>query len=215
MAGLIEKDIRLLLGRKQNIILILLLAIVLGLTQEGTFILGYLPFLGMLMTTGTIAYDELDNGFTFLMTLPIDAKTYVKEKYLFCLSGALISWFIAVILYFLSWQMRGEKIDLMNEIPLVASFIPIVILFMAIMIPIQLKFGAEKSRIVLLIIFGIIILVAFLIANMIGSETINQIYMKIDTMDVKDLAFGGILFVILATALSYKISCKIMKNKEL
>ncbi|MGN0367798.1 MAG: ABC-2 transporter permease, partial [Wujia sp.] len=79
MAGLIEKDIRILLRRKQALFLFFALAVVLGYTQGGTFILGYLPLLIMLLAMGTIAYDELDNGYTFLFTLPIDVKTYVRE----------------------------------------------------------------------------------------------------------------------------------------
>lgn len=124
----------------------LAIAIVLGFTQGGTFILGYLPFLGMILTISTISYDEIDNGHTFLMTLPIDTKTYVKEKYLFCISGASISWIIAVALYFASGYIHGEKVAIINEIPIVITFLAVVVLFMSIMIPFQLKFGAEKSR---------------------------------------------------------------------
>ncbi len=215
MAGLIEKDMRLLLRRKNTFVLFLALAVALGLTQKGTFILGYLPFLGMILTISTITYDEIDNGYRFLMTLPVDAKTYVKEKYLFCISGTFISWILAVVLYFISGQIRGEKIAIIDEIPIVASFLPAVILFMVIMIPIQLKFGAEKSRIVLFIIFGIITAISFLFVRVIGTEIINQIIVKINHMDETGIMLSGILFAILAAVLSYLISCKIMQNKEL
>ena len=43
MAGLFEKDIR-LLTQKTDPRSFLALAVVIGFTQEGTFILGYLPF---------------------------------------------------------------------------------------------------------------------------------------------------------------------------
>ncbi|NLZ47766.1 MAG: ABC-2 transporter permease, partial [Clostridiales bacterium] len=180
MAGLLEKDLRLLLSRKQSIVMFLLLAVVLGFTQAGTFILGYLPFLGVILTISTISYDEVDNGYTFLMTLPIDRKTYVKEKFLFCISGAVSSWILAVVLYFLSGSLHGDKLVMINEIPMVLTFLAIVILLMAIMIPFQIKFGAEKSRIVMLIIFGIITVVSFVFVKIIGQETMNEIIEKME-----------------------------------
>ena len=83
MAGLLEKDIRLIWGNRQSLLLFFALAVVLGFSQDGTFILGYFPFVIIILIINTIAYDELDNGFQFLMTLPINAKTYVREKYIF------------------------------------------------------------------------------------------------------------------------------------
>lgn len=40
---------------------------------------------GAMIAVGTLSYDETDNGLAFLMTLPVDRKTYVREKYLFIL----------------------------------------------------------------------------------------------------------------------------------
>ncbi|HOA80490.1 MAG TPA: ABC-2 transporter permease [Defluviitaleaceae bacterium] len=215
MAGLFEKDIRLLLRRKQTLVLFLALAVVIGFTQEGTFILGYLPFLGMMLTISTISYDEIDNGYTFLMTLPIDTKTYVKEKYLLCLSGTFISWIFAVVLYFASKFLRETNIVIANEVPIIVSFLPVLLLAMAIMIPIQLKFGAEKSRIVLLIIFGITAILSFLFEKVIGAERINSMIIKLDNLNGTVIGVSATLFVILAAIISYVISCKVMQNKEL
>ena len=124
----------------------------------------------MMLTISTISYDEIDNGYTFLMTLPIDTKTYVKEKYLLCLSGTFISWIFAVVLYFASKFLRETNIVIANEVPIIVSFLPVLLLAMAIMIPIQLKFGAEKSRIVLLIIFGITAILSFLFEKVIEQK---------------------------------------------
>ena len=87
MAGLLEKDIRLIMQRKQMLLLFVVIAVVLGFSQDGTFILGYLSFCAAIVMVSTISYDELDHGYEFLMTLPITAKIYVKEKYLFWWCG--------------------------------------------------------------------------------------------------------------------------------
>ena len=44
MAGLIEKDIRILLQRKQVIVLFMVIAIILGFSMGGTFVVGYTTF---------------------------------------------------------------------------------------------------------------------------------------------------------------------------
>ena len=82
MRGLLEKDIRLLMHSKQKFLCFIAIAIVLGVTQKNTFMLGYSTFLIAALLVSTLSYDELDHGFTFLFTLPIDRKMYVREKYL-------------------------------------------------------------------------------------------------------------------------------------
>lgn len=69
MAGLLEKDIRLIMQRKQMLLLFVVIAVVLGFSQDGTFILGYLSFCAAIVMVSTISYDELDHGYEFLMTL--------------------------------------------------------------------------------------------------------------------------------------------------
>ena len=91
MAGLVEKDFRLIWCNKQALIFLLIIGVVIGLQNEAV-ILGWLPFAISILLINTVTYDELDKGYGFLMTLPIDAETYVREKYFFCLTGGTVSW---------------------------------------------------------------------------------------------------------------------------
>ena len=63
MSGLFEKDLRLLCQNRQTLVLFLMMAGFLGLTQNGTFVLGYLSFTFSILLTSTISYDEMDQGF--------------------------------------------------------------------------------------------------------------------------------------------------------
>ena len=45
MAGLLEKDIRLIMQRKQMLLLFVVIAVVLGFSQDGTFYFGISVFL--------------------------------------------------------------------------------------------------------------------------------------------------------------------------
>ena len=100
MSGLLEKDICLLLrGHRNMLILFFMICVFLGLGQPGTFILGYLPSLMLVVLIGTFSCDESDNGFPFLFTLPIDRKTYIQEKYVFCVGGTVCFFFAGVVLF--------------------------------------------------------------------------------------------------------------------
>lgn len=81
MWGLFEKDLRMIMQRKKVFIIFVLLAVFIGYSQVSPeFVLGYIPMLTIIVIVGTISYDEYDNGYRFLMTLPIDAKMYVLEN---------------------------------------------------------------------------------------------------------------------------------------
>ena len=126
MAGLIEKDLRLILKRKQTLVLFLGLALLMGMCVDGSFMIGYLTFLSAVYVVGTISYDEFDNGYPFLMTLPIDHRIYVWEKYLFCFLAGAGAWVVALVLYFLCDLLKGIPIGSLSEAILQAAvFIPI------------------------------------------------------------------------------------------
>ena len=65
----------------------------LGARGEGAGLLGILGL-------STLAYDERDNGFPFLFSLPVDIKTYVGEKYLFCVMTSLVGVAVGTALFF-------------------------------------------------------------------------------------------------------------------
>ena len=60
MAGLIEKDMRLLWCNKLSVIFFVVFAVIFGVSVKGNFILGYLPFAMCLLMINTIAYDDMD-----------------------------------------------------------------------------------------------------------------------------------------------------------
>ena len=213
MAGLLEKDIRLIWENRQSLLLFFALAVVLGFSQDGTFILGYFPFVIIILIINTIAYDELDNGFQFLMTLPINAKTYVREKYIFSFAGGIVSWLISVILYFAAKIVHGTQLDVISELPVIVTFLPIIILMAAFMIPMQIKFGVEKSRAVVAGICGAIGACMLVFAKFTGQNGKN-IVAFLDQMNGCVIVGIGIVLTAAIAAISYLISVRIMKKKE-
>lgn len=153
MSGLLEKDICLLLkGHRNTMILFLMICVFLGLSQTDTFILGYFPFLMIVLLIGTLSCDEADNGLPFLFTLPIDRKLYIREKYLFCVAGTVVSFVLAWALYLVSLLVHGvSNVSgvLLENAGMIPVFLAVFFITISIMIPVQIKCGAESARVMM------------------------------------------------------------------
>ena len=82
------------------------------------------------------------------------------------------------------------------------------------MVPIQLKFGAEKSRLVMALIAGGIMAAAVLLSRTLDDKAdVNALLATLDR--IPDLAFilGAVVVCIAATLLSVAISVKVMEKK--
>ena len=211
MAGLFEKDIRILMQRNKALLLFLALSIFIGYSQDGTFILSYLPMLMIIVMIGTISYDEYDNGYRFLMTLP---RVYVSEKYIFCIAGTLVSYIAATLIYLTSQALKGINVNIESNISDILAAPLIMLLFVAIILPLQIKYGAEKSRVTLLVVVGIIAALIFVLKKIVNFETLMNILHYFDQIADWIIILIGIMSVLIALLVSYLISYNIMKNKE-
>ncbi len=216
MRGLIEKDLRLTLARKQTLVIFFVMALFMGLSMDGSFIIGYLTMLATIVSVGTISYDEFDNGFAFLMTLPFDRKTYVREKYLFSLVLSAAAWCVGAVLYCIGSTIRHNAVSLTHELPVLLAILPVLYLSAAILIPLQLKYGSEKSRIVFFIIFGVIVLLLIGAKKYFSgsNKTISSL-----TKILNDMPPVAVLIILTALCaiialISCLISIQIIKKKE-
>lgn len=205
MSGLLEKDICLLLrGHRNMLILFFMICVFLGLGQPGTFILGYLPSLMLVVLIGTFSCDESDNGFPFLFTLPIDRKTYIQEKYVFCVGGTVVSFAIAWMLYMASQVLHG------------VSNLSGLLLENAGMIPVQIKFGAESARVLMAGICFFFAGVVLFVQKIAGEATLDQIAELLGTITGNVPGQAGIFAVSIAVVLiSYGISVRFMEKREI
>ena len=215
MLGLLEKDLRLTLTRKQTLVIFFVVALIMGMSMDGSFIVAYLTMLATILAVGTISYDEFDNGFAFLMTLPFSRKTYVREKYLFSLLLAGAAWCVGAILFCVVSGIRHDTASLKEALPMLVAILPVMYLTAAVMIPLQLKYGTEKSRIVLLILFGVIAIVLYG-----GNKILNGSNSFAALAETLDGAKPAVVLLALAagcaviTCVSYLWSVHIMEKKE-
>jgi ABC-type transport system involved in multi-copper enzyme maturation permease subunit len=216
MKGLLEKDLRLMISRKQSILIFIVASLFVAFTMEGSFVVSYLTMLFTVIAISTLSYDEYDNGFAFLMTLPFSRKTYVREKYIFTLLAEITAWIVSVILYYAVNMIKGVRIDLLSEAPVLLMYLPLLFLMACMMLPIQFRFGAEKSRTAYFIVIGGLAVLLFIVFKLIGSGD--------GSIDIIETALSfllspvGIIMVtavfLILVAVSYLLSVRIMEKKE-
>lgn len=215
--GLLEKDFRLFFRQGSNLFLVLaFIALFFILTGKtgATFIATYIPSVMAVYSGNTISYDENEHGYTYLFSLPVNKKMYVREKYMFSFIMTLCGWGIGVICAGIAVLIKpGEVFDLeMLEMELITIFV-----FQAIagiVIAIRLRYEGEKGRFVLpiaiLVIFaGCYIIGSFVMANL----GLIEMYM-IGEMGDFEIAISLIVLSLLVWFASYKYSMRIMKKKE-
>lgn len=212
MTGLLLKDSYLILQRKQTLFLLLAISLLMGYTIDGAFIVGYVTFLSLILSIGTISYDEADNSLLFLMTLPFERRTYVLSKYVLSWIVCGIAWVISLFLLFLMNTIKGLPLDFVENITGCLVVLVFVVVGLDMMIPIQLKFGAEKSRTVITMIVGVVMAVSILFGKVLDLDAFLQ---SLDRIPLPVYAVVGVVITITATVGSVAVSTRIMDQKLL
>lgn len=218
MKGLLVKDICIAKKVQGKVFLALvLLSVVMSFLSENSFFaVGYLVFVSAIFAINSIAYDEWNGGYSYLFTLPISVKQYVISKYVFAfvmVGIALACSFLVSSCAFLV-KGQGENIVLYIAPTLVVGIVAC--LYIALLIPIQLLFGAEKSRMVIFGITGLLVLCGMAFSRLrilsdLRKTSVVQWWIEIGPWGWAILLFGGACILI---GISYLSALHIMKRKE-
>ena len=213
MKGLIVKDFRLLLQRKKFFLIMAIWAIAMTfILDDPEFVVGWLIILMSIFSLSSLSYDEYDNSMPFLMSMPVSPKDYAIEKYIFGLLCGLTGWLYAVILIIVSSLIKSVPVNL-NEILLSsASYIPIAMFIIAFNLPIELKWGSDKGRTYMLLIYGIGFLIVMAVSKLIPGSTDIGTYLN--SIDSLAFSIAAIAAVIIAFIVSVLLSIRIMNKKE-
>ena len=96
------------------------------------------------------------------------------------------------------------------------TYLIMILLFFAVNLPLQLKYGAEKGRIVLVGVTVSVFAVVFGLAKIVESFDMNLLK-AVDTLErMGSVWFFGILIAacILIIRISYSVSVKIMEKRQ-
>lgn len=216
MRGLLIKDFRLFANQKQFLTTAVLIAVIfLAAGQDVLFSISYCTMLCAFLTTSTISYDEYNNGFAFIFTMPVTRRGYVLEKYLLGLMIGGGAWFIAMVAGFLYKSMTDTGFVVSEWMSSVVMVFIIMGILLCVMIPIQIKFGAEKSRVAMLVfslaMFGAVV-AAQKVMSMAGVEA--ETMERISNMTMAGWLLIGGVALIAVLAISIYISVRIVEKKQ-
>lgn len=217
MKGLLIKDARTIWHSKKIFIIMLMVAVLaLYQSEAGNFIIGYMTMIGVLLAVGTISYDEYDKSIVYLMTLPAERSAYVAEKYVLMfgcgLAGTIISTLLCLVIYH----------DTSILIQAVLIYVLMAIL-QFIMLPLQLKFGGEKGRVVLYALLGVAVVVFTSLDGILGyffgsyEAGIGVLDGFINGILSLPPVVNGIIILavgLLCFTISFLISKRIVENRE-
>lgn len=214
MKGLLIKDLLLLKNQQRFFLLFFLMSAGMLLADfNSVFVINYVTMIFSLFTLSSISYDEFDNGYAFLFTLPITRNQYAAEKYVFGLVTGSFAWIVVTIFAVVMNLVRGRA----GTVELVGTaflYLFISLLFLSIVVPVQLKFGAEKGRIVLICIIGAIFAAGFVMIR--AAKTLQLDFLSTAATSLSPgLVMASVPLISLAAVFgSYLISVNIMKKKQ-
>lgn len=216
MKGLLIKDFKLMLMQKNFFIIIIVVACLISISsQDPTFIIGFITLILSLFTVSTISYDEFDNGYPFLLTLPFSRKTYVLEKYVYGLILGTGAWIVSVMICSLMLIVQGKPV---TSDMLIGAFVilPMFLVIESLMIPVHLRFGGEKGRYALIACVGVLVVIGFVVMKIVEIFHIDVLPLILAIDALGPVMFMVILLMIgfLIMLVSLKVSLSIMNKKE-
>jgi len=165
-------------------------------------------FLEFILYGSVSRLEEKDKGCILLTTMPYSRSDIVKSKYLFVVSIFII----AYVLYILAALIMPIEMSLLSINSILISFLVISICF-GIYIPIQYKYGTEKTKyisscLVLISPLSLPSIVKWIQSENIGLDIINRVP---DVVKYIIIVFLSLSILTLST----KVSVNIYSKKDL
>lgn len=216
MKGLLVKDFRLMKVQKNFFLLIVAVGIALIVFLGNmSLTIGFMTSVISLFALSSVSYDEFDNGNAFLFSLPITRNDYVFEKYLFGLILVFGSWFLSTFMVIVAGLVKD--LNQPTDIIMIAlGTFPVILILLAVMLPVQLKFGGEKSRVAIIGAVGLMFVLGTIVVKIAKALSIDLVSMfnRLSTLSMGMIVTIAVVVAVGALLLSIRISISIMSKKE-
>ena len=207
MKGLIIKDF-LVLKQNGKVYLFMLAGYTIYsfLMKDLSMISVMIALWSFMANLSAFSYDEKAKWDLFILSTSITRKQLVLSKYIFalllCGVGAVVTLPLNIA------NVLVNSIDMLNMIYLLLAVCGISYFLSALLYPLIFKFGVEKARSFMIVIFMIPML-APLLMNSLG------IHIAIDSAQLNFLPIVASVALVIVSLISYQISCHIMLNKDM
>lgn len=216
MRGLLLMDFKFLKRQRKFLLIVGLLVFVFLFNKDmSSFGVSYATMLFGIFAINSIYYDEANNGNAFLFTLPFSRKEYVFSKYLFGMIMGGGAWLLSSLIGIGYLSMANTGINIAEWFAINAVSLILLLVMLSFMFPIQFKFGMEKSRLVMIILFVLVFMLINFFAGEDQVDRLNEGMVFLERINPAVL-FGGALVAVLAfTGISFVISVGIIEKKQM
>ena len=172
MMGLLYKDI--LVQRKQIGYYLAFVVVYTALVVAGVFtsaiLAGLVVLIGMMLPMSSFAYDDLAHWERYAAATPAGRRGIVNGKYLFALASLLLA-AVPIFLIQCVLSLAGlSDMEIKDTALVVLGCTGVGALIDALELPFFIKFGAEKSRVISIVIF-----VVFFGGVMLAGQVADQL----------------------------------------
>ena len=220
MKGLLEKDRRCCIQQGPTISIAIVLLVYTFIIGEPFMLSVQCCIIASIFTLASVLVDDR-NGFSFLMTMPVDAKTYILEKNLFTWILLALFWLVSRVLLAISAFVFSEGAYSFGE--MLSSgygcFLAAAVatsLFLTLM----LKCGPNSLilAVTLIIMLPSVFLLVVILSGGLGMQSaFHQLDKLIDRMKEVSpavIAAVSVLVTVALTAVFVRLGIRVMNNKE-
>lgn len=199
MMSLVYKDLMNL--KQQGRIYLLIVAVwvvVAGMERNPSFLGGVLSVWSVLIAITAYAYDEKAGWDKYALTMPVGKKELILSKYV--LAVLILGCGMALFLGFNAVLGTEEK----EFFELICIFLALGLLAIDVILPLIFRFGVEKGRVILILVFLIPSAIGLIGAGI--PISVNNI-LSSEAFGILSAAAGALLLPVSA-AISFAVYCR-------
>ncbi len=218
--GLIVKDFQTLKSYKSTVIAMIVIFMGSAFLNDemSSFFPIFMPLCFGMIAISSFSYDSLAKTDRYLLTFPVNRKDMVKARYiyilLFTLFGSLLGLVFSILIQCIKTGNIIDKEILSNTLAIIIGSLLAIMFLQVFQIPIMYRFGAEKGRIIQMIMIVVLMLgISLIITTLMKFFNISLDILFIMLKDYLIAILG--ISVIILYILSFAISCRIYEKKEI
>lgn len=203
MKGLLLKDIYTLKSTLRTYIFFAVFYGIMSFSMgDASFVGGFMTIMLSMVPITALAYDERAKWDKFALTMPVTKKDLVISKYILGFVLSLVGFVISI-----SALMFQKDMDMFEKIIMSIVFMSLGWLYQGLVLPLMYKFGTEKGRIYMMMVFFLPSIAVYVITKFVDIN-INPNMMETLLMVFPFIAFA----IFIASAF---ISMAIYNKKQL
>lgn len=207
MKALLYKDF---MTSKRTYLIAVALLIVLGIVGIVNHFVIIIPlmfsFMSIILNSISFGNEKQSEFPKFVFTSPISRNSYVRSKYVLSVISGIVAFILSLIIVYIEYDNIGLSLVIASATLLIP------ILFTAIQVPFFLKFGEEKGRILMVLIYFALPLATSLLKGKLGDLMDKILNLS---QSVPYIIFGVVLLITIAIlVISQFIGIKIAKKLE-